>query len=53
MGVVVPDKSQKILKMDHGWYSRDHVAGRGYVNCPLYLRLSWQGHQCHPLVPHY
>ena len=32
MGVVVPDKPQKIKILNHGWYDRVHVAGRGYVN---------------------
>ena len=31
MGVVVPDKPQKIKILNHGWYV--HVAGRGYVKC--------------------
>ena len=26
MGVVVPDKPQKIKKLDHGWYDHVHAA---------------------------
>ena len=31
MGVVVPDKPQKIKILNHGWYDCVHVAGRGYA----------------------
>ena len=33
MGVVVPDKPQKIKKINYGWYDHVHLAGRGCVKC--------------------
>ena len=44
MGVVVPDKPQKIKILNHGRYDpgrydRVHVAGRGYVKSNVVLKM--------------